>query len=119
MACFRIAGSWLVVAVFVMGSIDWTPDSGFLRAAPSIELNLRLTAADNLPPTSKRVLVSEAAAIWRQEGIRLQWLSGGEAPEGATLRVVRTVSRGPSANCCGLKIQERSPLRQSPAHCAS
>src|SRR5688500_9550160 len=84
----RIAGGWLVVGVFVIGGIDATPARGFLRAAPSSGLNLRLTAADNLPPTSKRVLVSEAAAIWRQEGIQLQWLSGGEAPEGATLRVL-------------------------------
>jgi len=88
MARFRVAGLWLVVAAFVMGGIDWTPDGGSLRAAPSIALNLRLTAADNLPPTSKRVLVSEAAAIWKQEGIRLQWLSGAESREGATLRVL-------------------------------
>jgi hypothetical protein len=88
MARLRIAGSSLVVAVFVMGGIDWTPDRGFLRAAPSIALNLRLTTADNLPPISKGVLVSEAAAIWRQEGIGLHWLSGGDAREGATLRVL-------------------------------
>jgi hypothetical protein len=76
MARFRVAGLWLAVAAFVMGGIDWTPDSQFLRAAPSIALNLRLTAADNLPPTSKRVLVSEAAAIWKQvdESQRLRLL---------------------------------------------
>jgi hypothetical protein len=98
MARFRVAGLWLTIAAFVMGGIDRAPDSGPLRAAPSIELNLRLTAADNLPPASKRVLISEAAAIWKQEGIRLQWLSGAEAREGATLRVLvmpRTVGASP------------------------
>lgn len=88
MARFRVACLWLAVAAFVMGGIDWTPGGRIARAAPSIELNLRLTVADNLPATSRQVLVSEAATIWRQEGIRLQWLSGAEAREGTTLRVL-------------------------------
>src|SRR5687767_11376518 len=98
MARFRIVGLWLAVAPFVIGGLDWTPGNGAVRAAPSIALNLRLTAADNLPPTSRRVLISEAAAIWKQEGIRLQWLSGAESREGATLRVLvmpRTVGAPP------------------------
>lgn len=34
------------------------------------------------------MLISEAQAIWRQEGIRLQWLAGAEAGAGETLRVL-------------------------------
>lgn len=86
---FRVAGRWLAVAAFIMGGIDRAPGSGSLRAARApVDLNLRLTAVDNLPPASKRVLVSEAASIWEDEGIRLRWLSGAEAREGATLRVL-------------------------------
>jgi hypothetical protein len=89
MAGSRVVSLWLTFAAILMGGAGWTPDAGVLRAAAeSLTLNLRLTAADNLPPSSKRVLIAEAQAIWRQEGIRLQWLAGAEARAGETLRVL-------------------------------
>ena len=86
-----MAGAWLAVLVLIMGGIARTPDDGVLRAAvdPAIALNLRLTAADSLPASSKRALISEADSIWKHARIRLKWLSGGAAAaDGLTLRVL-------------------------------
>lgn len=89
----------MAVAAVVIGGALWTPDAGVLRAAASLPvLNLRLTAVDRLPSTSKATLIAEAESIWQHEGIRLRWLHGSEARAGDTLRVLvtpRTVGAAP------------------------
>lgn len=90
MAGLRIAALVLGVAAVVMGGGRWTPEAGVLRAAPApvLDLNLRLTTSEALPPAARRALVSETASIWEDEGIRLRWLSGSESRGGLTLRVL-------------------------------
>lgn len=102
MACSRGASVWLAVTAIAVGGAGWTPSAGVLRAAPEpARLNLHLTAVEDLPPSSRHVLISEAAAIWKHEGVHLRWLSGSERATGATLRILvvpRTVGAPPDGD---------------------
>lgn len=47
--------------------------SGAQTPDREITLRLPLTIADNLPARARTALTEEAGAIWRREGVRLQW----------------------------------------------
>jgi len=64
-----------------------------LHASPAqpneiVSLPIRLSASDGLTPFSKKALTTEAAAIWRQSGIDLHWLTSEAADP--SLRVLVT-----------------------------
>jgi hypothetical protein len=74
----------LVLAVQISASLHAT-------AIPSDDITslpLRLAASKGLSPTSRKALITEAAAIWRRSGVDLHWLTS-EAAE-ASLRVMAT-----------------------------
>lgn len=56
-------------------------------AVPLFSLRAPLTVASDLPSVSRHVLVTEAARIWRREGIALEWPST-PADGAASLRVL-------------------------------
>lgn len=57
---------------------------------PPLTLQVRLTVANDLPAVARERMTQEADAIWRHEGVRLQWLSPLAPPPepGAVLRVL-------------------------------
>jgi hypothetical protein len=86
---------WLGLACTLLAVVELA-DTGALLAkaadrSSEVILNLRLTPTSALPAISRRALVGEAGAIWRQGRIQLRWLNHDEGPPaGAELRVLIT-----------------------------
>lgn len=83
---------WAAAAI---GAIAWPgPDASADRLrdapAPALTLDIRLTVANDLPPTVRKTLVEEAEDIWRREGVRVTWISpiGPHVATGPVLRVL-------------------------------
>jgi hypothetical protein len=83
-----------MLTCIALGAVETAPTATVLAAGTSSRfplLNLRLTVSEGLPGMSRRALMSETEAIWRQGHIRLRWLAGGAEPDSeATLRVLVT-----------------------------
>jgi hypothetical protein len=67
-----------------------TASDGTSPRDPPLTLQIRLTVASDLPPIARESLTREAKAIWRHEGVHINWLSPvAPAPEsGLVLRVL-------------------------------
>lgn len=89
----RHAASWFAL-VGLIGLVDAAPratdnPNAARSATSSPVLNLRLTVSSDLSALSRRVLISEADAIWRDANVDLRWLDGEAFPESRpSLRVL-------------------------------
>jgi hypothetical protein len=83
----------LLAIIGLIGVVQAAPRATGANAANSAisspVLKLRLTVSSDLSALSRRVLISEADAIWRDAHVDLRWLDGGAVPEsGPSLRVL-------------------------------
>ena len=85
----RNAGAATVIVLTVTILLPHTTRAASAKFQVSFfSLAAGLTVAADLPPLSRRVLISEAERIWRREGVSLQWPSAAGVDASAPLHVL-------------------------------
>jgi hypothetical protein len=107
---------WMSVPPVSLSASGTSVPSAAARHNVLPTLNVRLTAGDGLPTSSRLALIEEASRIWQRCGLRLRWVNDRSVPDPeSTLRVL--VARRPAAP---VRTEERwtvgELLRFTPAH---
>jgi hypothetical protein len=86
-------GSVVAISIVAAAVGHASGDPVTFASPPTLVLNVKLTATDGLPPSSRVVLITEAESIWKHGHVRLKWLGDASEADGSEVLRVLVVSR--------------------------